>query len=325
MPDQGPSTSKPLWQRALSVTGYVVVCLLALGLGTISGWVNSSRVLRAGGGLLGALLPPDKPQALFGKNELTLLMLGCDEDRVTGGASITNNQARSDMMLLAKLNFDTGEVTGVSIPRDTLVNVPSYDRLRHKINAFHVYGGNKLAATAVETLLPGVHIDRVVTLNFEGFREMVDLVGGVPMQIDKNMDYVDHAGHLAIHLKKGFMNLDGETAEGFVRFRHSDSDYAREDRQHRFMLAFKEALSKNARMLPKVIDATAKMLADGLNDREVNSLGHFINGMDKSKIRFGQVPVIDDGSEVRPNNLAIPSTLRSYGFDVAGGRTVRHA
>jgi LCP family protein required for cell wall assembly len=302
---------------------YVVVCAGALLVGTVSGWLNSSKIIRENGGIWGMLHPKD-PTEVFQKDSINLLILGCDEDRVTGGASTTRTLARSDMMLLAHLDFKTKSITGVSIPRDTWVRVPSYDGSKHKINAFHSYGGKPLAKLAVETLLPGVHVDKVVTLNFDGFQEMVNLVGGVPVEVDKNMDYVDHAGHLAIHLKKGMQVLNGENAMGFVRFRHSDSDYAREDRQHRFMLAFKEALMHHPNQLPNVIDATARMLSDGLSDQEVNALGHFVNDASKANIHFGQVPVIDNGRDVDPNTAKIPGVLREFGFLPSSG-AVTHA
>ncbi len=184
----------------------------------------------------------------FGKDVLTLLVLGCDEDRYFGGdgsgmapGQITRHQARSDMMLLVHIDFKHKIICGISIPRDTLVASDGHSS--QKINAYHLYGKTsdekaKSSQTAVETLLPGIHIDRTLVLDFGSFEKMVDTVGGVDMYVPKNMDYDDVRGDLHIHLKAGRQHLNGEKSQEFVRFRHSDDDFHRASRQHRLCSRF---------------------------------------------------------------------------------------
>lgn len=305
MPKKQPKRA-PLWLRFVSGTFYAFLCAFALLAGTAASWVGGHSV-----GILPILFPKE-PVKLFKTHQFTILMLGCDEDRAPGGAVITSDKARSDMMLIAQLDFDKKSITGLSIPRDTGLRFPGGPL--HKINAYHAYGGADLSKKAVEQLLPGVSIDRVVTVNFEGFVDMVNAVGGVPIDVEKNMDYDDKAGALHIHLKKGPQMMDGETAEGYVRFRHSDSDFVRADRQHVFMLAFKAAAQKNLSAFPYMMDGLVKMLKDGLTSDEVVSLGYFVREVPKANMKFGSLPVHDrPGSTVLAvNEDEIPRVLREY-------------
>jgi LCP family protein required for cell wall assembly len=305
MPRKQPKTT-PLILRIVSWVFYVFLCCFALLAGTAASWLGNGHVLTP------LQYIPKAPVKLFGTHQFTVLMLGCDEDRAPGGAIITADKARSDMMLIAQLDFDKKKITGLSIPRDTGLRLPGGPM--HKINAYHAYGGADLSKTAVETLLPGVSIDRVVTVNFEGFVDMVNAVGGVPINVEKNMDYDDKAGHLHIHLKKGLQLMDGETAEGYVRFRHSDNDFVRADRQHVFMLAFKSAAQKNGAAFPYMVDGLVKMLKDGLSSDEVVSLGYFVRDVPRANIKFGSLPVHDQPhtSILGVNEDEIPRVLRDY-------------
>lgn len=297
----------PLALRLFGGVVYTCLCACALLAGTAAGWLGKGHRITPL-----QILAPTPPVKEFGTHQFTVLMLGCDEDRAPGGAVIEKNKARSDMMLIAQLDFDKNLITGLSIPRDTGLRLDGGPL--HKINAYHAYGGPEMSKRAVEALLPGVSIDRVVTLNFDGFVDMVNAVGGVTVDIDKNMDYDDNAGRLHIHLRKGRRHLNGEQAEGYVRFRHSDSDFARADRQHVFMLAFKEAAQQNWGAFPNVIDGLTKMLSDGLSPDEVASLGAFVRNVPKQNLVFGSLPVRD-----RPHStiLAVdedqlPAVLRKY-------------
>ncbi len=266
--------------------GYGVFVLAALGLGTLGGWLESSKVVQKVG-LMGVLRPPTPQEAFDGKSTLTVLVLGCDENRSTGGAKITTAAARSDTMLLAKFDFANNEVTGVNIPRDTLCELPGYKD--QKINAYHAMGGDALAQKAVEYLL-GVHIDRTVTINFEGFRNMINSVGGVYVDVPRDMNYDDNAGHLHIHLKKGPQWLDGRTAEEFARFRHADSDILRQERQHLLIYAMKQRIKQRPQALTAVLDATAQMLSDGFTDQEIVSIGDWLKSVPETNMSFGILP-----------------------------------
>lgn len=266
---------------------YGLFLLAVLAFSTLVGWLYSSKTIRELGAM--AVLHPKSIAEVFpGQQSMTVLILGCDENRTIGGAKITNQLARSDTMLVAKFDFTNNRVYGLNIPRDTLCALPGYRA--QKINAYHAIGGNAMAAAAVEHMLPGVKIDRTVSIDYAGFRQMIDALGGVYLDVPKNMNYDDNAGHLHIHLKKGPQWLDGQTAEDFARFRHSDSDLVREDRQHMLIRAFAERLKEKPTALTGVLDAAVSMLSDGFNAEEVLSIGDWLKSIPSSSMSFGIVP-----------------------------------
>ena len=307
-----PRTKQPKssWRRVAGICFYGSVCLMCLGLGAFAGWINSSAIVRTV--VLQSLQHTDPREAWGGKDSVTLLILGCDEDRYYGGEQIIHHQARSDMMLVAKLDFKNNRVTGVSIPRDTLAAPAGYRR--EKINAFHLLGGPDLSKAAVESLMP-VQIDRVVVLNYSAFQQMVDMVGGVKVNVPKAMDYDDNAGHLHIHLKPGLQLLDGSKAEDFVRFRHTDSDYMRQSRQKDFLLAFKRAVERRPGMLPEVAEKAREVMGNSLSPDEIASLALFVKGVGTNEIKMGMIPTVAAGNfNLRVDKAKLPTVLRQFGL-----------
>ena len=106
----------------------------------------------------------------------------------------------------------------MSIPRDTRVLI---DNKYRKINFAYPYGGIELAAGTVSELLD-VNIKYYIFVDTFAFRIIVDLLGGVDIDVPVNLDYDDPTQDLHIHLKKGLQHLDGEHAEQYVRFRVLD-------------------------------------------------------------------------------------------------------
>lgn len=265
--------------------------------GGIGGWLNQSEIVR---GIFIQKISNTTPQKIFsdsndGGDSLTVLILGCDKDLYYGGKQVINSHARSDMMMVVRLDFNRKIVGAVSIPRDTLCDLPGYRR--QKINAFHAIGGPELAHKAVEHILPGVSIDRVAVLNFDAFVEIVDILGGVELYIPKDMKYDDNAGNLHIDLKKGRQHLNGTDALGFVRFRKGknggDSDFERQKRQKDLMFAIKEKLVQNWTQSTNVLEKTVDVSGKAFDQEEMSSLFLYMSALDTERIRMGQIPVVD--------------------------------
>ena len=152
----------------------------------------------------------------------TVLLVGYD---VREGYEV----GRSDTIMVAFLNMDTKSVKLLSIPRDTYVNIPGYGKT--KINHAFSYGGITLVKETVEYLL-GFEIDDYAMIDFNGFKELVDAVGGVELYVDMNMVNWNEG----IEIYEGTRLLDGEKALGYVRYRGADcSDYDRIKHQQYFM------------------------------------------------------------------------------------------
>lgn len=176
---------------------------------------------------------------------VNVLIMGID-----GGP---HDSRRTDTMILASVDPTKGQVALISIPRDTRVQIPGrkgYDR----VNAAHAYGGPRLAMNTVSQFL-GVPVRYYVKVDFEGFERLVDILGGVEIDVERRMKYDDFAQDLHIDLYPGLQRLSGSDALGYVRFRAdglgdislldpAKGEYGgRIHRQQKFMQAFaKEAL-----------------------------------------------------------------------------------
>jgi LCP family protein required for cell wall assembly len=145
---------------------------------------------------------------------------------------------RSDTILLVRVDPKTGEMRGLSIPRDTQTWIAGYGTV--KINAANVYGGSRLAAQTVSETLGNVQVDRVVRLETEAFVALIDAVGGVKVTVTKPLQYRDRTQNLEIDLQPGPQILNGRQAEGFARFRHDEEgDIGRMGRQQTLLRALK--------------------------------------------------------------------------------------
>lgn len=309
--------------RVLGSVFYVGVLFFALLIGTVFGVVRRSPLTST---IFGDLLHGITPkQAFKNKNSVTLLLLGCDEERFDGdarlnGSRVAKKYTRADMILVAKLDFDKKVVTGLSIPRDTEVALPGFDRGRkHKINAFHSIAkpseADHIQELAVERLLPGVDIDKVVVLNYEAFQQLVDAVGGVQINVPKQMDYDDNAGDLHIHFKPGPQHLNGYQAMGYVRFRHdSESDFGRQQRQKDFLLAFKKAAVSNLFRLPEIVEMGKSSMNGALDDHEIAGLVNFAKSIQPTQIRMGMLPVreVSGTTMLKPEKRKIPAALAEF-------------
>lgn len=148
---------------------------------------------------------------------INVLLLGMD----IGDTSDTKNEAlkRTDTIILANFDPITKKAKLISIPRDTRVKINGKSQ---KINAAYPIGGQKLVKQLVGESL-GVKVDYVVKVDYEGFRGIIDAIGGIDMYIEQDMNYDDPGQNLHIHFNKGeTVHLDGKGAEEFFRWRKNN-------------------------------------------------------------------------------------------------------
>lgn len=225
-------------------------------------------------------------------NGINLVVAGVDVDYDTKAATWpypakpTDFSSRTDTLMLAQ--FSSGKVNILSIPRDSWVYIPQHGY--GKINAANVYGGAPRLAQTVEGLT-GVKVDSVLYLSLDAVKNMTNALGGVWIDVPINMKYDDNAGHLHINLKKGYQRLNGEQAEGFLRFRHDNmSDIGRVDRQKLFNQALITQMKKpqNWWRLPMVIGTAERSVKTTLTRQQVGELlGTMMSGL---KINSATVP-----------------------------------
>lgn len=163
---------------------------------------------------------------------INILLLGVDD----GDNEFPNAPKRSDSMLLASINPEDSSIKLVSLPRDTKVTIPGHKGY-DKINHAYAYGGAQLAVTTVQDVLQ-VPIHYYISVDWQAFIRVIDLLGGVDLYVENNMHYEDPYADLVIDLGKGYQHLDGQKAGQYVRFRSDElGDIGRVQRQQRFMKA----------------------------------------------------------------------------------------
>lgn len=155
-----------------------------------------------------------------------ILLLGSDTRSGSEAALVSGS--RADTIMLMHIPADGKGVYLVSIMRDTWVNIPGYGPA--KINAALNYGGISLQVATVENLV-GVKIDHVAEMEFEGFKSLVNSVGGVDVQVPFDFDINAWSFH------QGIQHMDGGAALAFVRARYqfADGDYQRVRNQRAFL------------------------------------------------------------------------------------------
>ncbi|WP_298630362.1 LCP family protein [uncultured Thermus sp.] len=185
----------------------------------------------------------------------------------------------ADTILLVRLDPAAKRVVVLSIPRDVWVNLPGYGW--HKVNAASPLGGPQLMKEAVARIT-GVRPDRYVVVSTEAVRRGVDALGGVRVCVEKPMRYRDTAAGLEINLEPGCQVLDGEKAEGYLRFRKDAlGDIGRIQRQQAFFHALKEqALSPSGLLrLPRAVAAVEPYFQTDLTREERGAiLGFALKG-----------------------------------------------
>lgn len=190
----------------------------------------------------------------------TVLLVGVD--RRPGDTTLSN----TDTLIVASVNTANGKVALLSIPRDTQVIVPGFGK--EKINAAARVGKGIKTTTALIEDLIGQSIDGYVVTNFNGFKSIIDKLGGITLDVEKNMYYVTgDSSDGVINLKKGTQRLYGAQALQYARFRQDAlADISRTARQQAVIKAIgKEVLQvKTIPKLPWLIPQIAKSVETNL-------------------------------------------------------------
>ncbi len=254
--------------RRILIGTLLVILMLALGIaGGAYLWFHQSlNAIRA-----------HSPAVKIAQKELDLplpgqaavaLVLGYDQRAGKEYSSVS----RSDTIMLIRADPRTKTISLFSFPRDLTVPIwcKHHDLGYSKINSAYADCGPEGSLETVKELT-GLRISYLITVNFHGFKEIVDQLGGVWMDVDRRYynkntgaAYDDYAN---INLQPGYQLLSGEQALDFVRFRHTDSDFYRLARQQEFVRAFKEQIAQhfNPLDLPKIVTTITKNIEVGGN------------------------------------------------------------
>ncbi|WP_407272236.1 LCP family protein [Radiobacillus sp. PE A8.2] len=242
----------------------------------------------------------------IGDDPISILLLGI-EDYSSGG-----EHGRADTQIVVTLNPDTKKMTMTSINRDTRVELTKVDQYNgfHKINAAYTYasltgyGANKLAVETVEDLLD-IPIDKYLAVNFESFRDIVNVLGGVTIDVKEGFwEENIYDSNNRIYFDAGKQKLSGEEALAFVRMRKRavNNTYPREERQRQFIKAsIDQAISAGTIFkVGQISDILGENVETNLKPAEIYALQRAYSSMDASTIETieleGNPDVIIDGS-----------------------------
>lgn len=253
----------------------------------------------------------DRPTSTGGKN---ILLVGNDdrtgissEDRKTLHLGQDDYGTHAEPLLIVHL-ADNGTVGVVSIPRDTMVEIPDYKTStgstiaahRERVNTAYAIGGSTLTVETIEKNT-GVRIDHYAQIDFPGFVTMVDSLGGVEVCLKDAVKDKDSG----LKLPAGLSSLDGAQSLAYVRARHIDvnQDLGRMKRQQAFLgSVFKKVMSPSILLMPPrligFMDAAAASITTdtGLDRAAIWGLMAQMRGVSASAISFRTAPVLDGGS-----------------------------
>ncbi len=237
---------------------YIIISLLLIVLGAVGyfAWVSYGVMKNifvgqsSGPNLLGLL--ENKQLEGESSGRVNILLLGTG-DAGHPGSTLT------DTIMVVSIDMSTKKVAMISIPRDLYVKIDKYGY--SKINAANSYGesnnypggGVELARETVSKVL-GIPIHYYVKVNFSGFKDIIDAIGGVDINVEKDLydPYYptdDDKRLTVLNIKKGQQHMDGALALKYARSRETTSDFDRAKRQQQVLIAVKEKLLSTETLL----------------------------------------------------------------------------
>jgi len=200
------------------------------------------------------------------------------------GTDSVESKGRADTIFLLSLSPKTKDTILFSIPRDTRVMIPG--KGMDKINHAFAYGDIELLEETIEKFT-GLPIHYYGVMDFEGFQTIIDALGGISINVEKDMHYIDQAGSLKINLHSGQQILDGKKALDYVRFRFDPlGDLGRIQRQQKLVNAVINKLMNLDSMIkiPNIVTSLTEYIKTNMSPNEIISLARLMKDIDRDKI-----------------------------------------
>lgn len=254
------------------------------------------------------------------KEPFNILLLGSD-------ARSDEEAARADTIIVARVDPEEQRIWMISVPRDTRAEIPGHGV--NKINAATYHGGAGLMIDTIEEFL-GVPIHHYVEVDFDGFRDIVDAMGGVYVDVEVPIDDWRAASHTHSdreeiqRIEPGYQLLDGRRALVFVRSRDfPDADFTRMKHQQEFFkaLASQSVRWSNAFRLPGMARELARNVTTDMGVGQIVSLAQSFKGIDESDVQTATLP-----GEWRSPYVVIDMEAKQYLVEqmMAGGDIEEH-
>jgi LCP family protein required for cell wall assembly len=253
------------------------------------------------------------------KERVNILLLGIDEREDQHGPW------RTDTMIVLTIDPEYNTAGILSIPRDLWVNVPGYGASR--INTAHYTGdlkkhpggGPALAIKTVQDFF-GIPIHYYVRVNFSGFVEAIDTIGGIDIYVEKEIDddlYPDNAdGYDPLYIPEGLQHMDGELALKYARTRHGGSDFDRLRRQQQVIMAVRdkvlrfEMLPQLLPRLPELLKTVGDSVQTDLQLDEMLSLVQLASEIDEEHLKTAVIDSSMTVDTITPNGAQVLIPMR---------------
>ncbi|REE90563.1 LytR family transcriptional attenuator [Paenibacillus taihuensis] len=289
---QQPKKRKP-WKWALLGVSVAILMVVGFfiyqGVGVVQGLDGISKPQDESRFGQFEVKPEEKPPEWTGTERVNILIMGGDNRGLK-----KNETARSDSMMVVSVDPVTKKAHLFSVLRDTYVDIDGHGDGR--INTALALGGPNLAMKTIGDLL-GLNIQYYVYTDFEGFKSLIDALGGIKdFDVEKDMNYVDNAdgNRYDIHLKKGIQDLDGTKALQYVRFRHDAmSDFTRTERQRKLLSAVADELKNgwNLLKMKKIVNSIQPYVESNIELTDMMKLAEL--GVKTSVAGQTQVPPME--------------------------------
>lgn len=275
--DQKLKRKKKRRKKVLLITLLVIAVLALAGVG--AAWAYYSQVegslhKNVDEDLLNSLAVSDSPSDPF-----YMLLIGADKSEARDSSGEFGEAYRTDSMILVRVDPKDKKVAMISIPRDTKVNLPGYGE--QKINAAYAFGGAGMAVDAVSDLA-GVKINHYAEVDFDGFRAVVDSLGGIDVDVPMEINDPEAGGHV----DAGMQTLNGEEALILARSRHTYDDYGAGDNMRaanqRIILSaiVKKVMSSDIATLTNTVSTLANYVTTDFSIASIVGLAQNLQGID---------------------------------------------
>ena len=232
--------------------------------------------------------------------------------------------SRSDTIMLVRADPQKKVVSMMSFPRDLLVTIPGCEGqapFTGRINEAYTYCGPRGTLRTVKELTH-IPINYIVTVNFVGFRDIVDKLGGVYVDVDHRYfnDNANGENYATIDLHSGYQHLSGNQALDYARFRHTDSDLYRVVRQQNFVKALKQQVSTNWSLarIPSIVNTITRNVEVGVGGGKTLDVGtlygyaNLVYGLKSGNFQQVQIQNISGANELEASQQSIDDAVNDF-------------
>lgn len=219
--------------------------------------------------------------AALGDDIRVILAVGCDK------RADQEDTGRTDTIMVLFVNPENKTIRALSIPRDTYVTIAG-TKTKTKINHSYSYGGIPLTEATIENFL-GVKINNYIEVDFAGFSEIIDELGGVNINVEERM----YTPWENIDLYPGQQLLNGDNALAYVRYREKiKADIGRVERQQKFLSALSDQVFKlsNFWKIPKLVNIASENCDTDLSTKQMMSIVALAMRGDDNAVEMFTVP-----------------------------------